>query len=177
MDELEDALGLGEILESVLAEVAQAGVRGQAGPCLLAGQLRQQDLASMCCRHDPSSPIHRRAEEVAGSPLRLSDVNSHAHAQRPGLTPGFVTQGELGLEAGVRAVRRRREDGHEPVTGDLENASAGVLHGAAKDCVVTLHGVVHRVGQRLPEPGAGLEIREHEGDGLRRVFAAHRGRV
>lgn len=87
MDELEHVLGSKQVLEPVLAQVAQPSIHGQSVFGQLGGEAGEQHLATVRGRHDPGGAVHRRAEEVVASRLGLPGMHSHAHAQWSGLTP------------------------------------------------------------------------------------------
>ena len=126
MDELEDVFRLKQVFQSVLAQIAEAGLSGQARLGERGGELGEQHLASVGGGHDASCTVHRRTEEVALSRKRLADMHPHPHAQGPGLTPGFVPQCTLCLQARLDAVCGGREDGHQAVSQDLDHAPVRV---------------------------------------------------
>lgn len=101
-------------------------------------------------------------------------MHPHAYAQRAGLTPRFVLERQLCLEARLQAIWGSREYGHQAVTRDLDYAPISLLHRGTEDRVVTFHGGLHRVGKLLPQPCARLEISEDERKGFGRGVAVHR---
>jgi hypothetical protein len=111
MDELEEVLRPRKVLQSMLSQVAHAGLRRQPFPGQLGGERRQQHLASVGGRHDPGRAIHRGAVEVARSSLRFADVDPHPHAEGPGLAPGLGLERALRLESGVHRIAGGREGG------------------------------------------------------------------
>ncbi len=87
MHELEDALGAPEVLEPVLAEVAQARavrevVRGEGR-----GGRRQEHLPAVPGGHDPGGAVDGRTEVVVAAPFGVPAMDADPDAERPGLRP------------------------------------------------------------------------------------------
>ena len=79
-DDLEDALGSGEVTEGVLAEVEERGAAWEAVARQLLSGVREQDLSAVRGGHEASGAVHRRPVVVAISVLRRAGVHAHAHS-------------------------------------------------------------------------------------------------
>ena len=122
---LVDPLGAGEVLELVLAEVADGDpvelVVGEHGRC----RLRGEDLAAVARGHDPRGAVH--AHPVVAALVgedRLAGVQAHAHAQLRALGP--VVRRKRALTVGGRGggVARAREDVEEGVALGIDLLAA-----------------------------------------------------
>ena len=63
----------------------------------------------------------------------------------------------------------------EAVAKTLEKMPALCLDTRAEECVMPCEGGLHGVGIPLPQPGAGLDIREQKGDGSFRQIVEAEG--
>jgi hypothetical protein len=82
---LEDALGVGEVLQAVLAQVPKADTRGEgSGPDQLGGGAREQDLAPMTGRGDAGGPVDVDADVVVAPHDALARVHTQC---APGRSP------------------------------------------------------------------------------------------
>jgi hypothetical protein len=96
VDQLKELFGSPQILEPVGAEVQEAGtVREPVGHQGGRGA-RQQHLAPVSNRHDPSAADDRRTEVVVPPRLRFAGVQPHPHSQDSGVLPGLFQQTSLG---------------------------------------------------------------------------------
>ena len=97
MDQLEQVLRMGEILEAVPAEVFERD------PCRSGtehpdNRRRHEHLPAVSGRHDPRCPVHYRPVVIAGPGLGVAAVDPHANPKRSSLRPFRLRQGELGLQ-------------------------------------------------------------------------------
>ena len=162
MHELEDALGAPEVLEPVLAEVAQARtvrevVRGEGR-----GGGRQEHLPAVPGGHDPGGAVDGRTEVVVAAPFGVPAMDADPDAERPGFRPCRRREPALDGETCRHPVSGRRRSRHQSVAGRLHDLPASRLDGAAQDRVVPLKGGRHGVGQSLPELGAAGDVGEQE---------------
>ncbi len=109
--QLPDPLGLVEVLQPVLAEVAHVEAVGQGVLDERVGDLRQQDLPAVPGGAQPGRPVYPEPDEPAGPRGRLGGVEAH-----PDADPG----------AGRPLVRRQRALG-----GDRRRH--GILGGTERD--------------------------------------------
>lgn len=81
-DDLVDVLGVCQVLEAVLAEVAQAHAIGEpVAQQLLRGE-RDEDLAAVADGLQARAAVERRAEVVAVALFGGAGVQAHAHGER-----------------------------------------------------------------------------------------------
>ena len=162
--ELVEPLGTREVPEEVLAEVAQ----GRPGRELVHDQRgrgpREEDLSAVPRGHDASGAVDGRSVVVRPVAAAFTDVETHPHAQRPGLRPRRPSEGLLCAEAGGHAVARGLEDRHDAVSGGLHDLAACCADGLAQDAVVLGEGHAHRLRMALPEARAALHVGEEEGE-------------
>ena len=162
--DLEDPLGGLQVLEGVLAEVAQGDVGREALAGQLAGRPRNDDLVAMCGRQQPRHAVQRRSEVVAAAHFGLAGMDGHAHPEEwRGFGP-VRGQGALCRHGGVDGGCGGREDGAEGVAGRLEDRAAGRLDGAVEEVVVAAEGGRHGAGIALPEACTPLDVGEKEGE-------------
>jgi hypothetical protein len=134
---LEQPLGLGEVFQAVLAEVALDRLGRQIDPDQLTGRLRDEYLAAVRRGADARGPVQIDADVPLDCSRRLAAVDPHAYSQWHVLRP---------CVAGERALRgHRRRDG---VPGGRKGREVGVA------LVVDLLTSV--TGDRLPQQPAML---------------------
>ena len=129
--ELVDALGSGEVLEPVLAQVAEP-VSAHEGR----GRGGDHHLAAVGAGGDPGGAVHVCAHVALVRQVRRAGVQAHAHADRPG--------GERTLPLGRRLERAR---------GGGEDVEEGVPLGVHLHAAVTGEGFAQEppvLGERLP---------------------------
>src|SRR5438876_92961 len=119
MEELEDVLGLLQVLETMRPQVTQARALRQV--CLggLARGEGEQDLLSVGGSKDAGDTAEGRSEVIAVPLLGGIGVERYPHAQRTEIAPGLRVQAALGREGGGEAVGGGVEDGAEGVTDRL----------------------------------------------------------
>ncbi len=135
-DDLEDALGVGDVLQAVHAEVAQHDAPWQIAESEIGGRLRQQDLPSVAGRHDPLPTGQRYVALVlVVSPLDSARVQAH-----PGLDgrtrPPFGLQLPLGREGGRHGPIGLAESSQELIADGLKDEPVVVLGSDANDLAV-----------------------------------------
>ena len=151
--ELEDPLGLVEAAQPVLAEVTHVGVRGERRP---RGR-RDQHLAAVAGRADPSGTVHVDSDVAAVDAHRLAGMDAHPDAQR-------VVMSRLDRERrGYRAFRSAKAEG-EFVPAAVDLLTRLRLRGVADDLPVPGEGGRIGVAQLLDEARRALDVREQEGD-------------
>ncbi len=177
MVELKDMLRTDQVLEAVLAQVAQRGLGRQLIADQVGGGCGQEGLTSVSHGHQARSPVQRRTVVVAAALLGLAGVKSHPDpkAMRVDLLPAGFDNGLLRLQRSANAGLSRFEDGVKPISGGLDDAAAIVLDGAAQQLIVARQSRLHLPGEFLPEFGAAFEISEQEGYGARGEVRCHAG--
>ena len=163
--ELEHMLGTAEVLQPVLAQVAQ--------PRLLAGELgdhsAQEHLAAVPGGEQPRDAVDRRPEEVAVALLALAQVHRHPHTQPRRVGPRLGRERRLPGARGRDGVPRAGERRAEGIADGLDHAPAMLLDDTAQELVVARQRRRHRGGVALPQPRAALDVGEQQCD--RRVHA------
>ena len=155
-DHLEQMLGVGQVLQAMLAEVAerdalQAGRLGQGPGCR-----RHQDLLAVARGGD--------ADVAVAAELPVAGVESHAHAD-PAVGGPFVRADRpLGLDRAGHRSRCAGERDEEGVALGVDLRAARGDEDVAKDAVVLLQDRAVAL-RELPEKArAALDVGEHEGD-------------
>ena len=162
--ELVDALRPIEILEPVLAEVAQGG---SLELCVLEdgrGCQRDEDLAPVSCSHDPGRAVHAEPVVALGGGARLGRVDPHSYAQLASRRPLVASQRPLGVDrcAGRLIGARKGKEKRVSLVVDL---LAGVGAGSpAQDLPVVGERLSVPLAQTLQQPRRPFDIRE-ESDG------------
>jgi hypothetical protein len=106
MDELKDAFGVSQILETMLTQVAQGRPLRQLVDDKSRRGRRQQHLAAVPGRHDPRGPVEGGTVVVPIAPGSLSYVQRHTDTKRSGLTPRCGREVVLSLQASADTVGR-----------------------------------------------------------------------
>ncbi len=162
VDELIEVLGLGEILETMDAEVTNGGVGGEVADAEVDGVLREEHLPAVPGRHDASGAVHDRTKVVVVAAEGLAGVDAHPGPDGCG-APRFGMQRPLGVDARGHRIGRSGEDGDGPVAGGLQQLPVGLGDGGPHDVVVTGERLRHLGRVLLPETGARLDVGEEEG--------------
>ena len=111
-----DALGAGEIAQTMLAEIEQRDLVAEMVDEEIAGGLRDQDLTTMGDRAQPRRLNDRLARIVAVSRRAgLPRMHRHSHPQRRRSEPTLRRQGSLRFDRSEHRIRRPRESRHDRV--------------------------------------------------------------
>ncbi len=164
--ELVDPLGAREVLEVVLAEVAERDsfelVVVEHGRC----RLRGEDLPAVTGRHDPRGAVH--AHPVVAALLgevRLAGVQAHAHAQLGALGPVVRRERALTVRGRGGRVARAGEDVEEGVALRVDLLAAVRGERLAEEALVRLEHAAVAVAQLFQQLRRSLDVGEEEGDG------------
>ena len=168
-DDLEQSQRLGEILEAVLAEVAQLHLRRQSSADRFGNGARQQNLTAVSGRHDACRAVNRRTEIIAATLLGVAKVHADPDPQRAGFLPVFVLQVLLDADARERGGDGLLEHRHHAVAGGLDDRAAVLFDASPQDRVVARNRRAHRRRMRLPHPGARFDIGKPIASGNRRL--------
>jgi hypothetical protein len=112
-DDLEEVLGAIEVLEPVLAEIAQRDVGGQLVGDQLARGAGDEHLRTMAGRADPRRAVHVQADVIVVADLGLAGVDPHPHAHVDVLGPALGGERALGADRGGDRVARADEGDEE----------------------------------------------------------------
>ena len=175
-DELEDALGMLQVLEPMLAQVAQGDACGKLAAHQLLGRERDQRLPAMRDGAQPGTAVDGGAVVVALAQVGLAGVQRHAHAQRRGCRPGLGMQRLLEGGSGGDGIGGARKDGEAAVAlAAWPHDMPIVLGDDLLDQRIMPHErLAHRIAVLLPERGAALDVGEEEGDGAGRQLRHRR---
>ena len=133
-DQLRQALGALEVLESILAQVAKPQAWGQRPFDERTGGGRDQDLTPVGGRGDPCCPMDVEAHVIVPAQRPLSGVQPHAHANGPGFRrPRFGRERALGGSRRGKGRGRALEDHEEGVPLGRDLDTAGRFEGGAKE--------------------------------------------
>ena len=164
--ELVEPLWFGEVLESVLAQVAHEHAVVEQCP----GRFAEQHLAAVSRRHYARRPVHVASYVALVGDERRPGVKAHTHVDGTG-RQRFREHGR-----GRESTGRRREGEEEGVALRIDLDS--VLGGACLPDDPTVLGERLGVGLRaelVQELRRALDVREEEGDGACRKIVAHAG--
>ena len=163
VSELVDALGCGQVLEAVLAEVAQP-VRAEEG----SRGGRDEHLSAVAARGDAGRPVDVDADVALLGDVGRAGVDAHAHADRT------RAQSVQGLGGRVQRTRRCREGDEERVALGINLDAAPGADRLAEDAAMFCERFRVRVRPELVQQlGRALDIGEEEGDGSGREIAPH----
>jgi len=161
--DLVDPLGRGQVLQPVLAQIAQP-VRVDERR----GRGRDEHLPAMACGADPRRPVHVDADIPLLVQMRGARVDADAHPDRPGGQP--LEHAGRSPEC-ARCGRKGDEEG-VPLRVDLD-AAVGV-EGLAQDAAMLRQRRRIPLGTQLVEQlRRPLDVGEEEGDGSGRKVALH----
>jgi hypothetical protein len=165
VDELVHALGPQQVLQPVLAQVAQGNPDWQGVPGELRGGRREHHLAPVGGGGQPGATVQRRPEVVPVLEFDLARVQPHPDAEVTERAPVLGLHPSLAGERGRDRAGGRGEGGVDGVPHRLEHRPPVRLDGFAQQGVVPAHGLP--VGGRagLEQAGAPLQVGEQEGDG------------
>ncbi len=158
---LEELLGLRQILETVLPQVAQHRRLVQERP----RRSGDQHLASMAGRSDARRPVKVHADIPLGRQRRLAGVDAHAHAHPPGRERPLCFSGRRHGAAG------RLEGDEEGIALGAELDAAVVVDRLAQYPVMLCEQDVVGGPELVQQPCRTLDVGEEECDGSGRKLA------
>ena len=152
--ELPDPLGRGQVLEPVIAEVVQAVGAGE-----LTRRLRDEHLASVPDRRDPSRAVDVEPGVALLGHDRLAGVDAHPHPDR--------TLGErlLPFACGRERVARPPEGDEEGVALRVDLDPAVRLESRPQRAAVLGQRIRVGIAQLVQQLGRPLDVGEEKGDG------------
>jgi hypothetical protein len=115
-DRLVDMLWANQVLQSVLAQIAQGYLRHGVVTHQLIGRLCEENLAAVSGGHQARGSIERRAEVVDLALLGWAGVQSHPCPERANLAPGLCQERTLSLHGGGEGRVGRTKGGQETVS-------------------------------------------------------------
>ena len=158
-----------EVLEPILAELAQAHAIGQRGLRQHPRGGRDQHLAAMAGAGDARHAMHVDADVGLAAERSLAAVDAHPDADRDAAVPRLGRQAALGGDRGRHGAGRGLEDGEDGVALGAEHDPAVRRRPPrASSCVVPIEHRRPAVAQRLGGLGRSLDVGEQEGDGADR---------
>jgi hypothetical protein len=113
-DELRQSLRPVEVLQPVLAHVAELDVRWQLLLDQPARDAREQNLAAVRRRRDPRRTVNAEADVALATDTRLAGVQAHPHLHVGVVGPLVLREGSLPCNRGgdrVLRTRKRHEEG------------------------------------------------------------------
>ena len=159
--ELEEPLRRGEILEAVLAEVADLEALVEQ----VAGRAGEQRLPAVRRRHDPRRPVDVEPDVLRRVEDRLAGVDAHPDPDRPALER---------LERFAHRPHRvggRREGGEEAVAGVVDLVAAVAVERSAQGLsVLAERAPVLLRPEGVEEPRRSLDVGEDERDRSGRLW-------
>jgi hypothetical protein len=160
--ELEDAFGRAQVLQPVQAEITDIG----AGE--VSGRLREQHLAAVARRGDPSRPVHVQADVILAVRQRLPCVQAHPHLHRAARQCALCSSGGRDGRGGAR---ERDEEG---VALGVDFDSVMLAPCLAEDAVMLGEHRRVPIAELLQQPRGPLDIGEEERHRAGRKLAQHR---
>ena len=160
--ELKQAPGIGDVAQTMHAEIDQLGLGLQFAVRQVGGGLRNERLAAVGDRQQPRRAIDALAEIVAVALLDGAGVDRHSDWQAADRLEILRRKRAQGRERGPDRLRRRDERGAERVAGGLEHTPVVRCDGATQGFVVQRERGPHRPRRGLPAPHRSLYVSEQE---------------
>jgi hypothetical protein len=162
-----EALWPAEVLEAVLAEVAESEPVQRLWE-QIARRLREENLCAMRRRGDSRGPVHVEADITVGCWGRLAGVQPHTHADARVLGPFVRSERSLcgSGSCGGRAGARERDK--ECVSLGAELDAAVRREGLAQNAVVLGQKAWPAIAKPLGERRRAFDVRKEQRDGTRR---------
>ncbi len=155
---------MGQILQPVVAQVAQLHVVRQAAGHHLDGGLGHHDLAAMRRGHDPRGAVDVEADVVPSDDGRAARVDADADAHLDVIGPGCRGQPTLQVDGRRDSVGRRRERDEEGVALRPHLHPAVLLECRPQHPAMRVEHVRVPLAQHREQGRRTLDVREDQGD-------------
>ena len=127
-------------------------------------RLRDEDLAPIPGRADPSRPMDGEPRVTTARRNRLARVQAHPHLDLHAVRPGVRRDGELALDGRHQCVSRTREGDEERVALGVDLIASMRFECRAQQPLVLLEHLAVPLSQQLDEARRPLYVGEQEGD-------------
>jgi hypothetical protein len=157
-----------QVLEAVLAEIAQLEGAIGTGAAECADRVRDHDLAAIGHRGDPRRAIDVVADDVPGHLHRLAGMQAHPDEDFDSVRPRLARERALPFDGGVDRGPGALEQHEERVAlRALLGSAVRRKRGAQQLAMALPDGRVARGAERKLEPRGALDVGEQERDDAR----------
>ena len=164
-DELPEALRMLEVLEPVLAEVAQLDAVGEGVLHQRAGRVRQQHLPAVRDARDAAGPVDVEADIGLRRQAGLAGVQADADPHLGVLGPRLRRQRTLGVDRRRDRGRCRRERGEERVALGADLVATARREGGAQQLAMAFEDGGPSLSAGAEQARRPLDVAEEERDG------------
>jgi len=163
-NELEEMLGALEVLQAVLAEVAQRRAgrkrRRDEGP----GCLRHEHLASVSRCRDSGRTVDIQPDVVVAAELAIAGVETHPDENRGLVRPRVLGKRSMGRDRRLDRLRGGWKDGKEAVALGPQLGPARTGDRTAHDPMVVLEKLAVAIPEGMDQARRTLDVAEQECD-------------
>ena len=170
-DELEDFLGLRQVLEAVRPEVAQPDALERLLGEQPAGRVRDENLAAMAGGADARGTMDADPDVSSSGRPGVAGVDPHPHSQLPALRPALGRERPLPVQGGRDSVARRGERDEERVALSVDLVAAVTREGIAQEAAVGRERIAVALPELVEKRRRPLDVREEKGDRSRAELA------
>ena len=153
-----------QILQPVVAQVAQLHVVRQAAGHQVDRGLGHHDLAAVRRRHDPRGAVDVEPDVVPGDDGRAARVDADADAHLDVVRPGRRGQSALQVDGRGDGIGRRREHDEEGVALRPHLHPAVLLERRPQHPAMRVEHVRVPLAQHREQGRRTLDVREDQGD-------------
>jgi hypothetical protein len=164
-DQLIDVFRLVEILQALLAEVAETDVGRGVVEHELPRCRREQDLATVAGGHDARCAVDAEPDVVGLGERGLARMQSHPHPENGPLRPRVLGKRTLAVGGGGDRVLGPSEDDEEGVALSADLVSPVLGKRSPQQTPVLGKDVLIALAQDPEQPGRAFDVSEEEGDG------------
>ena len=162
--QLEQALWLVEVLETMLAQVHER-MGGRVVEKQVVGGLGNEDLAAMPHGADPGRPVDADADVAVARGRRLGGMDGHPDPDRRSLRPALLRQRPLGIDGRADRIARPLERHEERVALRVDLVAVVDADRRADQLLVETEQLAVAIGpDRAQDAGRALDVGEQEGD-------------
>jgi hypothetical protein len=166
--ELEDALGSGEVLQRLIAQVAQGNGRDLLVIDDSGRRAREQDLAAVRDRADPSRPMDGDPHVPFVAGVSLARVKAHAHRDPTAVLPRLTVERALGRDCGRHGVAGMFEHDEEGVSLRIDFRAAVLNERSAQQRTMGGEHCAVLLAESLDQPRRTVHVGEQKSDGAAR---------